>query len=71
MTIAWLLLSAAAVGLLGAALRQPVIVSFIAVGILAGELFDRAQARRAPGQDARPRRADTGLGQVAFTAGLR
>ncbi|GIL00944.1 MAG: hypothetical protein BroJett030_08430 [Alphaproteobacteria bacterium] len=38
--IAWLLLAAAAIGLLGAALRQPVIVSFIAVGILAAAFFD-------------------------------
>lgn len=38
--IAWLLLAAAAVGLVGAALRQPVIVSFIAVGIAAAALFD-------------------------------
>jgi Kef-type K+ transport system membrane component KefB/voltage-gated potassium channel Kch len=38
--IAWLLLGAAAVGLLGAALRQPVIVSFIAVGIAAAAVFD-------------------------------
>lgn len=38
--IAWLLLSAAAIGLVGAALRQPVIVSFIAVGIVAAAFFD-------------------------------
>lgn len=38
--IAWLLLAAAAIGLLGAALRQPVIVSFIAVGIAAPIFFD-------------------------------
>ncbi|ANW02212.1 cation:proton antiporter family protein [Bradyrhizobium icense] len=38
--IAWLLLGAAAIGLLGAALRQPVIVSFIAVGIAAAAFFD-------------------------------
>jgi Kef-type K+ transport system membrane component KefB/Trk K+ transport system NAD-binding subunit len=37
--IAWLLLGAAAVGLLGAALRQPVIVSFIAVGIAVAAFF--------------------------------
>jgi Kef-type K+ transport system membrane component KefB len=34
--IAWLLLGAAAVGLVGAMLRQPIIVSFIVVGIVAG-----------------------------------
>lgn len=38
--IALLLLGAAAVGLLGAVLRQPVIVSFIAVGIAAAAFFD-------------------------------
>ena len=38
--IAWLLIGATAVGLLGAMLRQPVIVSFIAVGIAAAALFD-------------------------------
>jgi Kef-type K+ transport system membrane component KefB/Trk K+ transport system NAD-binding subunit len=38
--IAWLLLGAAAVGLLGAALRQPVIVSFIAVGIAAAAFWE-------------------------------
>jgi Kef-type K+ transport system membrane component KefB len=38
--IAWLLLGAATFGLLGAALRQPVIVSFIVVGIAAAALFD-------------------------------
>ena len=37
--IAWLLLGGAAVGLLGATLRQPVMVSFIAGGIVAGALF--------------------------------
>ena len=54
--IAWLLLGAAAVGLLGAALRQPVIMSFIAVSILAGVLLDGSADERS---------------QVAFTAGLR
>ena len=37
--IAWLLLAAAGVGVLGAALRQPLIVSFIIVGILVGAFF--------------------------------
>ncbi|MGQ7790899.1 cation:proton antiporter [Faunimonas sp. B44] len=40
--MAWLLLGAAAIGMLGAALRQPVIVSFIAVGLLAAALFDNS-----------------------------
>lgn len=34
--IAWPLLGAAAVGLLGAALGQPVMASFIAISIVAG-----------------------------------
>jgi hypothetical protein len=37
--IAALLLAAAVIGLLGTALRQPVVVSFIAVGIIAATLF--------------------------------
>jgi len=37
--IAWLLLAAAAIGVVGSMLRQPVIVSFIAVGILAAAFF--------------------------------
>jgi Kef-type K+ transport system membrane component KefB/Trk K+ transport system NAD-binding subunit len=92
--IAWLLLGAAAVGLLGAALRQPLIVSFIAVGIGAGALLESSaetasQIRflaelgvalllflvglkldwrlvRTLGSVA----LATGLGQVAFTAGV-
>ncbi|HUF44197.1 MAG TPA: cation:proton antiporter [Aestuariivirgaceae bacterium] len=36
--IAWLLLAAAVIGLVGASLRQPVVVSFIAVGIAASAL---------------------------------
>jgi len=40
--IAWILLAAAGIGLLGALLRQPVIVSFIAVGILAAAFFQSA-----------------------------
>ncbi|MBB4002269.1 cation:proton antiporter [Aurantimonas endophytica] len=40
--IAFLLLVAAAVGMLGALLRQPVIVSFIAVGIATAALFDNS-----------------------------
>jgi len=38
--IAWLLLAAAGIGLVGSLLRQPVIVSFIAVGIVAAALFE-------------------------------
>lgn len=40
--IAWILLAAAGIGLLGALLRQPVIVSFIAVGILAAAFVQGA-----------------------------
>ncbi len=42
--IAFLLLVAATVGLLGTALRQPVVVSFIVVGIAAAALFDSTPA---------------------------
>ena len=42
--IAFLLLVAAAVGLLGTALRQPVVVSFIVVGIAAAAVFEGAPA---------------------------
>lgn len=42
--IAFLLLGAAAIGMVGSALRQPVIVSFIAVGILAAATFDQTHA---------------------------
>lgn len=42
--IAFLLLVAATVGLLGTALRQPVVVSFIAVGIAAAALFENTPA---------------------------
>jgi Kef-type K+ transport system membrane component KefB/Trk K+ transport system NAD-binding subunit len=92
--IAWLLLGAAAVGLLGSALRQPMIVSFIAAGIAAAAFVDHSpetatQIRflaelgvalllflvglkldwrlvRTLG----PVALATGLGQVAFTAGI-
>lgn len=92
--IAWLLLGAAAIGMIGSVLRQPVIVSFIAVGILAAALFDHTHQTyeqieflaelgvalllflvglkldwrlvRTLG----PVALATGLGQVAFTAGI-
>jgi Kef-type K+ transport system membrane component KefB len=41
--IALLLLAAALIGLVGAALRQPVVVSFIGVGIAAAALFDASR----------------------------
>lgn len=92
--IAWLLLGAAAVGLLGAALRQPVIVSFIVVGITAAAFFDSSIETASQVRflaelgvalllflvglklDWRliktlgPVALATGLGQVAFTAGI-
>ncbi len=92
--IAWLLLAAAAVGLLGAVLRQPVIVSFIAVGIAAAAFFDSSAETASQIRflaelgvalllflvglklDWRliktlgPVALATGLGQVAFTAGI-
>ena len=92
--IAWLLLGAGAVGLLGAVLRQPVIVSFIAVGIAAAALVDSSSETTTQIRflaelgvalllflvglklDWRlirtlgPVALATGLGQVAFTAGI-
>ena len=91
--IAFLLLVAATVGLLGTALRQPVVVSFIVVGIAAAALFESTPATVAQitllaelgvalllflvglTLDWRLVRqlgpvAATGLGQVAFTAGI-
>lgn len=92
--IAWLLLGAAAVGLIGAVLRQPVIVSFIAVGIAAAAFFDSSPETASQVRflaelgvalllflvglklDWRlvrtlgPVALATGLGQVAFTAGV-
>jgi len=92
--IAFLLVFAAVVGLLGSALRQPVVVSFIVVGIAAAALLESAPETiaqitflaelgvaillflvgltldwrlvRALG----PVAVATGLGQVAFTAGI-
>jgi Kef-type K+ transport system membrane component KefB/Trk K+ transport system NAD-binding subunit len=92
--IAWLLLGAAAVGLLGAVLRQPLIVSFIAVGIAAGAFLESSAETASQIRflaelgvslllflvglklDWRlvttlgPVALATGLGQVAFTAGV-
>jgi Kef-type K+ transport system membrane component KefB len=92
--IAWLLLGAAAIGMVGSVLRQPVIVSFIAVGILAAALFDHTHQTAEQIEflaelgvalllflvglklDWRlvktlgPVALATGLGQVAFTAGI-
>jgi Kef-type K+ transport system membrane component KefB len=92
--IAGFLLAASAVGLIGSVLRQPVIVSFIAVGIVAAAVFELAPQTRAQigflaelgvslllflvglKLDLRlvrtlgPVALATGLGQVAFTAGV-
>lgn len=92
--IAWLLLAAAGIGLVGAALRQPVIVSFIAVGIAAAAFVDSSAETTSQIRflaelgialllflvglklDWRlvrllgPVALATGLGQVAFTAGI-
>ncbi|MGF1607922.1 MAG: cation:proton antiporter [Kiloniellales bacterium] len=43
---AWLLLGASAIGVLGSLLRQPVIVSFIAIGILASTFGDSSTEMR-------------------------
>ncbi|MFP4125179.1 MAG: cation:proton antiporter [Alphaproteobacteria bacterium] len=92
--IAFLLLIAAAVGLLGTALRQPVVVSFIVVGIAAAAFLEAAPATVAQitflaelgvalllflvgltldwrlVRQLGPVAVATGLGQVAFTAGI-
>ncbi|MFW5679205.1 MAG: cation:proton antiporter, partial [Pseudomonadota bacterium] len=92
--IAFLLLIAAAVGLLGTILRQPVVVSFIVVGIVAAAVVDSAPATVAQitflaelgialllflvgltldwrlVRQLGPVAVATGLGQVAFTAGI-
>lgn len=92
--IAWLLLGAAALGLLGTVLRQPVIVSFIAVGIGAAAFVESSPETATQIRflaelgialllflvglklDLRlvrtlgPVALATGLGQVAFTAGI-
>jgi len=92
--IAFLLLIAAAVGLLGTALRQPVVVSFIVVGIAAAAILEAAPATVAQitflaelgvalllflvgltldwrlVRQLGPVAVATGLGQVAFTAGI-
>ncbi len=92
--IAFLLLIAAAVGLVGTALRQPVVVSFIVVGIAAAAALESAPATVAQitflaelgialllflvgltldwrlVRQLGPVAVATGLGQVAFTAGV-
>ncbi len=92
--IAFLLVLAAAVGLIGTALRQPVVVSFIVVGIAAAALFESTPATVAQitflaelgvalllflvgltldwrlVRQLGPVALATGLGQVAFTAGI-
>jgi Kef-type K+ transport system membrane component KefB len=92
--IAFLLVIAAAVGLFGTALRQPVVVSFIVVGIVAAAVFESAPATVAQitflaelgialllflvgltldwrlVRQLGPVAVATGLGQVAFTAGI-
>jgi len=65
--IAFLLLGAAAVGLLGAALRQPVIVSFIAVGIAAAAFFDSSAETREQIRFL----AELGVALLLFLVGLK
>ncbi|WP_412033099.1 cation:proton antiporter [Nitratireductor aquimarinus] len=65
--IAFLLLGAAAVGLLGAALRQPVIVSFIAVGIAAAAFFDSSVETREQIRFL----AELGVSLLLFLVGLK
>lgn len=65
--IAFLLLGAAAIGLLGAALRQPVIVSFIAVGIVAAAFFDSSAETREQIRFL----AELGVALLLFLVGLK
>ncbi|MCW5717920.1 MAG: hypothetical protein KIS68_08845 [Bauldia sp.] len=68
--IAWILLAAAVIGLVGALLRQPVNVSFIAVDILAAAFFQGApetteQVEFGPGEPASISAFSCGLGRQA------
>jgi Kef-type K+ transport system membrane component KefB len=65
--IAFLLLGAAAIGMIGSALRQPVIVSFIAVGILAAATFDRTHQTAAQIEFL----AELGVAVLLFLVGLK
>ncbi|HEX2255476.1 MAG TPA: cation:proton antiporter, partial [Afifellaceae bacterium] len=65
--IAWLLLAASFVALHGATLRQPLIVSFIAVGILAGPSV-LGIARSSEPIDLL---ADLGIAVLLFLVGLK
>lgn len=65
--IAWLLLAAAAIGLLGSVLRQPVIVSFIAVGILAAAFFEGSDETQEQVQFL----AELGVAVLLFLVGLK
>lgn len=65
--IAWLLLGASVVALVGAILRQPVIVSFIAVGIAAG-----AFVRSSPATESQIEfLAELGIASLLFLVGLK
>ncbi|ESR24909.1 cation:proton antiporter [Lutibaculum baratangense] len=65
--IAWLLLAAAALGAVGAALRQPVIVSFIAIGIVSGALFTTGTGT----DDQIHFLAELGIALLLFLVGLK
>jgi Kef-type K+ transport system membrane component KefB len=65
--IAGLLLVAAAIGLIGATLRQPVVVSFIAVGIVAAALFESAPETEAQIEFL----AELGIALLLFLVGLK
>jgi Kef-type K+ transport system membrane component KefB len=65
--IAWLLLAASFVALLGAMLRQPVIVSFIAVGVLFGAFWETTpETERQIGF-----LAELGVASLLFLVGLK
>ena len=67
--IACLLLCAAAVGLLDATLRQPVMVSFIRLTLILFPVGLTLKSRLA--RMVRPFALATGLGRIASTPGLR
>jgi Kef-type K+ transport system membrane component KefB len=65
--IAWLLLAASVVALIGATLRQPVIVSFIAVGIAAGSFVTNNPATESQIEFL----AELGVASLLFLVGLK
>jgi Kef-type K+ transport system membrane component KefB len=65
--VAWLLLAASVIALIGSALRQPVVVSFIAVGIAAGALVNSSPATESQIEFL----AELGITSLLFLVGLK